>query len=179
MRKGILAFCIVAASFTGAHAQTGNNQVGIGAEIGLPTGDFGDAFKPGFGASLKGLYGVGTSGQATLTVGYSVFKEKEESGVNLSTSILPIMAGYRHNFNGLYIEPQIGYASYGAKVEFMGEEDSDSEGAFTWAAGVGYTFNGLDISARYQSGKLKDADSPFSLVGIRIGYNFSLSGMSK
>lgn len=175
MRKVFLAFSLTAASFIGAQAQTGNNQIGIGAEVGIPTGDFGDAFKPGFGASVKGLYGVGTAGQVTLTAGYTIFNEKEESGVNMKTSILPIMAGYRHNLNGFYLEPQIGYGSYGVQVEFMGEKESEREGAFTWAAGVGYALNGLDISARYQSGKLEDADSPFSLVGIRIGYNFSLS----
>jgi hypothetical protein len=175
MRKLMMAFILVALSFAGAHAQTGNNQVGIGAEVGIPTGDFGDAFNPGFGASVKGLYGVGSAGQVTLTLGYTIFKEKEESGVNLKASILPIMAGYRHNFSGLYLEPQIGYGSYGLHAKYMGESESESEGGFTWAAGLGYAMNGLDISARYQSGKLEDADSPFSLVGIRIGYNFSLS----
>jgi hypothetical protein len=176
MRKIFFASALAIASFIGARAQTGNNQVGIAFDLGIPTGDLGDAVKTGFGGQVRGLLGVGTAGQVSLTVGYASFKEKEETGADLKMTILPILAGYRHNFNGIYVEPQVGYGSYGSKATYLGSDVSSSDGAFTWAAGVGYAKNGIDIGARYQSGT-KDGDN-LSLVGIHIGYNFTLGGAS-
>ena len=60
MRKVILVLASVIA-LSSAHAQTGKNQVGVALEVGLPMGDFGDAFKTGFGGSLKYLHGVGSA----------------------------------------------------------------------------------------------------------------------
>lgn len=180
MRKIFFVTVLAVASFIGANAQSGKNQIGIGPEIGIPTGDFGDAFKLGFGGSVKGLLGVGTAGQVTLTSGYTTFKAKDlPSGVDVKASIIPILLGYRHNFTGFYVEPQVGYGIYGSKIDGMGApfDGSDSEGQFTWAAGVGYALEqGLDIGARYQSGH-KDGGST-GLVGISVRWNFSLGGAS-
>jgi hypothetical protein len=84
-------------------------------------------------------------------------------------NIIPVLLGYRHNFNGLYVEPQAGYGSYAVKTS-LGDA---SDGAFTWAVGVGYAKNGVDIGARYQSGQ---KDGSISLIGIHLGYNFTLGG---
>jgi hypothetical protein len=53
-------------------------------------------------------------------------------------------------------------------------DGSDSEGAFTWAAGAGYVFNNIEVGARYQSSH-KDGTSS-SFFGVKIGYLFSLGG---
>lgn len=151
-----------------SHAQKGNNQIGVAFEAGLPTGDFGDAVKTGFGGSLKGLLGVGTAGQVSLTAGYTSFGVKDASDANFT--IVPILLGYRHNFSGLYLEPQVGYGSYAFKEGGI----SVSSGQFTWAIGLGYAMSGFDIGARYQSAS-KDGEST-SLVGLHVGYNFSLGG---
>jgi predicted porin len=171
MRKIFFATALAVVSFIGANAQKGNNQVGVAFDLGIPTGDFGDAFKTGFGGQLRGLLGVGTAGQVSLTTGWSTFKEKESSGYNSKMNIIPVLLGYRHNFNGLYVEPQAGYGSYAGKSD-LGD---NSEGAFTWAVGLGYAKSGLDIGARYQSGQ---KDGSISLVGIHLGYNFTLGGAS-
>ena len=177
MKKVVFAIAIVAASFA-ANAQSGKNEIGVGVEIGLPMGDFKDAgFNTGFGGSVKGLFGIGTAGQITGTVGYTSFKlDGSTDDAKMSATILPIMVGYRHNLSGFYLEPQIGYGIYGAKVTIDGDSESDSEGAFTYAAGVGFAKSGFDIGARYQAGS-KDG-STTSIIGFRIGYNFSLGGSS-
>ena len=179
MKKVVFAIAIAAASFGAANAQTGNNKLGIGVEVGLPMGDFGDAFGVGIGGSAKYLHGIGTAGQLTLTSGYQRFGAKDlPSGVSASASIIPILAGYRHNFSGLFLEPQVGYGIYGSKVSGGGYDFSDSEGAFTWAIGAGYAMaQGLDLGVRYQSAS-KDGEST-SFIGFRVGYNFSLGGTSK
>jgi hypothetical protein len=159
-------------------AQKGNNQVGAGADVSFPAGDFGEAFKAGVGLYVKGMYGIGEAGQITFTTGYSSFKAKgSTSDFKMTTGIIPLLAGYRHHFNGFFAEPQIGYGIYRIKVK--GDdvfEGSDSEGAFTWAATAGYIFNkNIEVSARYQSGS-KEGGS-MGLFGLRVGYNFTLGGL--
>ena len=178
MKKIILTTAIAFMSVV-AFSQKGENQIGIGADVGIPTGDFGDGFGVGIGGYLKGLLGVGSAGQMTFTTGYMTFGMKDEfedalGADKVSSSIIPLLLGYRHNFSGFYAEPQIGYGIYGAKVEIQGSKASDSEGAFTWAVGFGFAKNGFDAGVRYQSGS-KDGSST-SLVGIHVGYNFSLGG---
>lgn len=178
MRKILFATVLVVVSFIGAKAQSGHNQIGIGPEINIPTGNFGDAFKLGIGGSVKGMLGVGTAGQVTLTSGYTTFKAKNlPSGVDVKSNIIPILLGYRQNFSGFYVEPQVGYGIYGSKISGMGSgyDGSSSDGAFTWAAGVGYAMEqGLDIGARYQSGHKNGSST--ALVGISVRWNFTLGG---
>jgi hypothetical protein len=171
----VLATVFISAS---GFAQKGNNKIGVGVDLSFPTGDFGEAFKTGLGGYVKGMYGIGTAGQITFTTGYSGFKLKESSDeFKMTTKIIPLLVGYRHNFQSFFAEPQIGYGIYGIKVktDIEGLEGSDSEGAFTWGLNAGYIFNEkFEVSARYQSGS-RDG-SNMSLFGLRVGYNFSLAG---
>ena len=161
-----------------AQAQKGNNQLGVGLDVGVPLGDFGDAFGTGIGGSAKLLLGVGTSGQVTFTTGYMTFNAKDmPSGMDISANIIPFLLGYRHNLSGIYIEPQAGYGIYGSKISGMGSpyDGTDSEGAFTWAIGAGYAMNpGLDLGVRYQGGT-KEGDSN-NLIGLSLRWNFALAG---
>ena len=175
MKKVFLTMAAVVALASASFAQKGNNQIGIGAEVGIPTGDFGEAMKAGFGGAVKGLYGIGTAGQITGTIGYTSFKMKGSSeDAKMSIGILPILAGYRHNFSGFYVEPQVGYSIVRAKVDMLGQSESDSEGAFAWAAGAGYQISGLDLGVRYQA-STKDGGS-MGFFGFRVAKNFSLGG---
>lgn len=174
MKKVFLAICITAISVAG-YSQSGKNQIGVGADLGVPTGDFADGVKTGFGGYAKGLFGIGEAGQITFTTGYSAFKFKGSTSETKATwSIIPLLAGYRHNFSGFYAEPQVGYAINGIKVKAEGESASESDGAFAWAVGFGYVVSNVDFGARYQSAH-KDGGT-VSLVGIHVGYNFSLGG---
>src|SRR5688572_31967097 len=113
MKKVFLAMSIAVISATG-YAQSGTTKIGVGADLGIPTGDFGDGFKTGFGGYAKGLFGIGEAGQITFTSGYSAFKAKGSTSEEKATwSIIPLLAGYRHNFSGFYAEPQIGYTING------------------------------------------------------------------
>ena len=177
MKKIILFFtCIL--TMSAVKAQQGNNQIGIAAEAALPLGDFADSYKTGIGGSLKGLFGVGQAGQVTFTTGYTSFKgESSTSDFKYTSTIIPLLGGYRHNFaGGIYVEPQLGYGIYGYKTEIMDEDETDSEGAFTYAIGVGFAASGFDAGLRYQ-GASKDGSNT-SFVGIRVGYNFTLGGSS-
>ena len=179
MKKVFLAILGVSLFSIASFAQKGNNQVGVAAEVSIPTGDAGDVSSVGFGGTVKGLYGIGTAGQLTLTTGYITFSGKKEikdllGADKITNSLIPILAGYRHNFSGFYVEPQVGYSISNAKVKGGMFEAKESDGAFTWAAGIGYVINNFEVGARYQS-MHKDGESS-AFVGFRVGYNFSLGG---
>jgi Outer membrane protein beta-barrel domain len=179
MKKLFLAIAIAAISTTG-YSQTGNNQIGVGGDFAIPMGDFGDAFKTGFGGYAKGLFGIGQAGQITFTTGYSSFKAKDlASDESLTASIIPLLLGYRHNFSGFYVEPQAGYNIFGAKAKYLGQSSSDSKGGFGYAIGIGYIVSKVDLGVRYQGGKPSgdgDETSDWSIIGIHVGYNFTLGG---
>lgn len=175
MKKIIVGLLAAVLFYASSSAQKGNNQIGMGTDVGIPTGEFSTYFKTGFGAYVKALLGVGKSGQVTFTSGYSSFKAVGD--FPLKTGIVPLLLGYRANFNGFFIEPQFGYSINNAK--FMGFDDVAPEktagGTFMWAAGIGYVFNNkIEVGARYQSAS--NNGSTMALFGLRLGYNFSLDG---
>jgi hypothetical protein len=120
------------------------------------------------------LYGVGEAGQVSFTTGCTTFSWKDlgpdESG---HTWLIPILVGYRHNFSGLYVEPQLGYGIVGDKYEYSGISASDSENGFAWGADIGFARNGFDGGVRYQ-GITKDGT--LAMIGFHVGYNFTLGG---
>jgi hypothetical protein len=156
-------------------AQKSKNFIGVGADLSLPAGVFGDDFKRGVGAYVKAMLGVGQSGAVTFTTGYSGFKEIADFNDDVSTTatIVPLLFGYRHNFNGFFVEPQIGYGLYPYKYDSEDGFYTETVGTFTWAAGVGYVFpNKIEVSARYQTANR--AGFNVGVFGLRLGYNFSL-----
>jgi Outer membrane protein beta-barrel domain len=178
MKKVLFAiFGTVVITATGL-AQKGNNQITPAAEVAILTGDASDASSIGLGVTVKALYGVGEAGQLTFTTGYLSASAKKEfkellDADKIRSTMIPLLAGYRHHFNGFYAEPQVGYGIYGAKIKGGEYASSDSQGAFTWAAGIGYIYNNVEVGARYQS-MHKDGESS-GFIGFRIGYNFSVN----
>ena len=177
MKKIYVALLVTNLMAAASFAQKGKNFIGVGADLSLPAGEFGDDFRRGVGAYVKAMLGVGEAGAVTFTTGYSAFKEIADYGDDVATTatIVPILLGYRHNFNGFFVEPQIGYALYPYKLNSEDGFYTDNEGAFTVAAGLGYVFNNkIEVSARYQTAKR--AGYNVGVLGLRLGYNFSLSG---
>jgi hypothetical protein len=179
MKKVFLSIVAIVTIVAGSFAQQGNNQISPAVEVAIPTGDAGESSQLGLGVTVKGLYGIGEAGQLTFTTGYLVAGAKKEfkellGADKINSTIIPLLAGYRHNFNGFYAEPQIGYGIYGAKIKGGDYDAKDSEGAFTWAAGVGYVYSNFEGGVRYQSMHKNGASS--GMIAFRIGYNFSLGG---
>ena len=177
MRKIYMVLLATILITAGSFAQKGKNYLGVGGDISLPTGDFSNYFKTGVGGYVKAMLGVGNSGAVTFTTGYTAFKGAGDFEDATSTqAVVPLLIGYRHNFNSFFVEPQIGYGIYPYKENSF--EDgfiSETGSAFTWAAGFGYVFNNkIEVSARYQTGGSQGVN--LGMFGLRVGYNFSLSG---
>ncbi len=173
MKKVFLSIFAMTAIAVVSFAQQGSFKLSPAVELAVPTGDAADNSKPGLGVTVKGLYGISEAGQVTLTSGLLVSGAKKDikemlGADKVTSTMIPILAGYRHNFNGIYVEPQVGYGIYGSKIK-GGEFDSkESDGAFTWAAGAGYVFNNFEAGVRYQSAHKDGSSSGF--FGVRLGY---------
>ena len=167
MKKVLLAIAFIAFSFA-ANAQTGKNQLGIGPELGLSTASGGGTF---IGGTAKYMHGVGTAGQVTLTAGYLAHSETT-LGYKTTSSMIPVLLGYRHYFSGVFVEPQAGYINNHAKVSYNGSDISASSGSFGYAIGGGYAMtNGLDLGVSFRNTTESGASG---MVVFRVAYNFTL-----
>lgn len=176
MKKICLIVATLIAFQTYIHAQKGVNKLTLAADIGVPMGDFGELANVGAGVMGKFLFGVSESGQISATTGVTLHGSKMDfmgQDIKLTMRVIPILGGYRHNFNGLFIEPQAGVGIFGATAKYQGQSDSDSDNGFAWAVGFGYAKNNIEAGLRYQS---FENNGSLSVVGIHIGYNFSLGG---
>jgi hypothetical protein len=171
-------FCLIVISLIAFHAsilaQKGVNKLTLAADVAIPMGDFEEVANIGAGVMGKFLFGISESGQITATTGVTFHGGKTDlfgQDIKLTMRVIPILGGYRHNFNGLFIEPQVGVGIFGATAKYMGESESNSDNGFGWAIGFGYSKNNFETGVRYQS---FENDGSLSLVGIHIGYNFNL-----
>jgi hypothetical protein len=153
-------------------AQTGNNQISVGAETNfLLTNGYSNIYHPGFGGNLKGMFGIGTAPQQlTLTVGYTHFGGKPftygTATVDQTLSLIPILAGYRYNTSsGFYGELQAGVGMLGTHSDGT----TFTQTNFAGAINAGYAYKGLDLSIRYYT-----EGDVISVFAIRLAYNISL-----
>ncbi|MGZ3751035.1 MAG: hypothetical protein ACXVA2_09440 [Mucilaginibacter sp.] len=170
MKKILLILAFIIFAFNCCFAQKGNNQISIGAEVNfLASNGYSTIYNPGIGGNLKGLYGIGSASQLTISGAFSSFSGKSSSTYGDQTlTLLPVLAGYRYNLtNGLYGEGQAGLAILTTKATGF----SFSQTNFAAAINVGYVIHGFDISARYYT-----EGDVVSTFAVRLAYNFSLSG---
>jgi hypothetical protein len=172
MKKLLLLSALSFASLTiFAQDKTSGFELSVGAEGGLPVGDFNTGYNIGFGATGKLAYNFDASSAATFQTGYMSFGGKTVSAYGYSASVpavgfVPFKVGYRYTLDGgIFLEPQLGFTAV-----------SNGGGtAFTYAFNAGYRMTpGLDISARYEG--VSKSGSTLSFIGLRVAYSFSLSG---
>lgn len=172
MKKVTLAlFAMMFATLTFAQSakKAQSSELGIGVDAALPIGDFNKTHSFGIGGTLKYAFNLDENNAITLTSGYLNFSGKSENGFKWSSvGFIPVKAGYRYTFPGnFYAEPQLG-------VTFFTGNGSDGS-AFTYAFNAGYKFTpAIDLSVRYE-GMSKNSEN-LSFLGLRLAYNFSLSG---
>ena len=169
MKKILLSLPFIIFGFNCCFAQTGNNQISIGAEVNfLASNGYSSIYNPGIGGGLKGLYGIGNASQLTLSGAFSSFSGKSSSAYGDQTlTLLPVLAGYRYNLKGgVYFEGQAGRASLTTKASGF----SFSQTNFAAAINIGYAIHGFDISARYYT-----EGDVVSTFAVRLAYNINLS----
>jgi len=152
--------------------------IDIGAEIGLPSGNFSGLSGIGLGASVKAGFPVAEDFALTLNGGFMNFFGKRNQIFKVQDlTYAPAKAGLKYQSGEhFYIEGQLGAAfplSQGQKTLFV------------WSPGIGNQFtlsgeNKLDLGIRYEAWTGKNEvpainkTSSKGFVGIRFAYVFGL-----
>ena len=168
MKKILLLLTFTILIFNCCLAQKGNNQISVGADVNfLASNGYSSIYNPGIGGDIKGLFGIGSASQLTISGAYSSFSGKSSSSYGDQTlTLLPFMAGYRYNLTGVYVEGQAGLGTLTTKASGF----SYSQTNFAAAINIGYIIHGFDISARYYT-----EGDVVSTFAVRLAYNFNLS----
>ena len=108
MKQAVLvAILVVACSISAFGQATGSWRVGVGAEGGIPIGDFSNFASLGIGGIVKASYVVDPTFEVTLKTGYLSFSGKDITvtflGVSTTVSggsagIIPILVGGKYYF---------------------------------------------------------------------------------
>ncbi len=152
-------------------AKTNKATLSFGAEAALPTGELLNISPAGLGGSIKAVFPVAGTIAITASACYQYYlKKKYFDQILGGFHGIPLKGGIRIGIDkGFYIEPQLGYTSFGSTQN----GDGGSEGAFTYAGNIGYLINNaVDISARYESSRKEGSN--LSHIGLRIAYSFNL-----
>jgi hypothetical protein len=167
---------------TSTKSNTANNGVrlSIGAEAGIPVGDFNNVYNANVGGSLQADIPVAEQLFVTVNAGYNTFLGKTISGTNVSYTnlqLIPAKAGLKYfatpNF---YVQAEAG-ASFVTNKKDVGATNST---LFTYAPQVGYLFplggkNYIDAGVRYEGNTpLVTNGSNLGFVGLRVSYAFGL-----
>jgi len=168
MKKIILMLLFVGGFAASTMAQSSNDggKFNIGVEAGLPVGDASNLYTTFLGASIKYEYPVAESVFVTGSVGYNAGLIKSEIkdalGFQSAYSYIPLKAGLKYYVQeGFFVEGQLG-----ATIS----TESGAGAAFTYAPGIGYTFDGgFEAGVRYEAWSKNGTTSQ---IGLRIGYRF-------
>ena len=159
----ILVAMVLVSSFASAQSVWGQGKMsaGVGVELGLPTGDWGDWVGTGFGGFGLFQYGLNPDVLLTGQIGYTSWGKKNDI---TSGSDLAILVGGKYNLSkqvtpGFYAMAQVGIYSATAKAEYPsttvfgytygGGSVSSTESKFVIAPGVGYQVGQVDASVKY------------------------------
>lgn len=152
-----------AACFTNSQAQQKTNALKISTGLEQPVGEFGDAYKSGFGIFFTDYYGVSKKGSIVFVVGTSSWKAK---AADIRGNLSQIKVGFRQFLvSGLYLQADGGWGRY------TGTWGGGNR--FVYSGGAGYLLktkgiNGIDFNIRISQVPNR------SWVGLGIGYQFKL-----
>lgn len=160
-----------------AKAQTSSN-ISIGAEFGLPSGNFVSLSGIGLGASAKADFPVSSQIALTVNAGFMNFFGKRNQLINLrDLTFIPLKGGVKYQNQSFYAEAQVG----------AGLSINSQRNVFIWSPGIGNQFklsgsNKLDIGIRYEAWAGKNEtnilginnSSSKGFAGIRVAYVFGL-----
>jgi outer membrane protein W len=185
----LVAGAIVLSAFTNISKAADNGRFSVGAELGLPMGDFGDAANLGFGGTLRYEMPIGDNLGLTGTAGYIMFSGKDQDilGVTIKGadwSMIPIQVGAKYYFqeqqDGFYGMVELGVHATTVKTPsytttFFGvsvtvPEASASSTDLSYAPAIGYHLANVDIGLRYQM--IATTGATTSYLGLRLAYVF-------
>lgn len=184
-----LLFVVVAMLMFG-FSSTSFAQIKVGATAGLalPMGDFGEAWKMGFGGGIEGKYFISEKLALGASLGYYAFSAKDidtdlksEGASDPSFSIMPILATVDYFFTAEGFKPFIG-AGVGlfsmkskVSVPFFGDvETTSSELGIAPTVGFLYGISDkLDFNVNAKYNMIFTEGSSTSYLGVNAGILFA------
>jgi hypothetical protein len=180
MHKQIFSFLIFLLFVSYLQGQRGNNAISINVEAAIP----GFQKANGFGFYAKGLYGIGKSGQITLSVGFANFSSTDsvssyEKG-KITTRLIPVLFGYKQNLSRFFIEPKIGLGGLSGKFQLYGNGDYSHPSVTALFCGIsaGYAIKRMNLGINFLAAHGIDNasagfwhDKNFHYTSIFIGYD--------
>lgn len=177
MKRYILTFLLGLFFYQHTFSQVGENYLNLGLDARITINDYYvTQFPAGFGASVKGLLGVGLNGQVTVSAAWLYFPLSTNfilpAGDNISFQAIPAFLGYRFTVDKVFFEPQLGAAIHVTRSRISQSSDNISATELGFAAEAGYGFDLLEISLRYQH----TGQSPFHLgmLAFRTAYRIPI-----
>jgi hypothetical protein len=173
MKKQVLFIVLLVGLIAPSLAQTGENQINIGFDAGGVLNEYyAVQFPAGFGVSVKGLIGMPMNAQFSLSGNYLYFPIDSDyilpNGRSISLHQIPVFAGYRVYRQSFFFEPQLGAVLLINIDNNVVNNFTEKKIQFAFAAEIGYVFNRLEFSLRYQH----SGASPFHMAffGARAAY---------
>ncbi len=182
MKKIFSILFVVVFAFSFANAQS-KMSLGVGGNLALPMGSFGDVSSMGFGGGAKFEYAFSDNIVSTVSVQYLMFGAKDDR-TGVSWSIIPVIVGAKYYFgSSFYTMAESGMNFWTSKVKIpevrIGgmviipeQEESISDSDFGFAFGAGYELalgnNALDLSVKYQN-YAKETNA----INFGVAYKFS------
>jgi hypothetical protein len=155
---------------TNANAQSDSRlRFGIGAEVGVPTGDASNGSNIYAGITPRLQYGADEGLAWTLTSGfYNFFGKNYTVGTTTVNGkdggLVPVKLGIKGFFaQNLY---------FGAEAGAGFETNSGGNTKLIVAPGIGFANEKWDVSARYEN--FSGQSNNYGLVGLRVAYGFKL-----
>lgn len=181
MKKVIFVLLVVFFFVGNVNAQEGKMNIGVGLELGLPVGDWGDAAGTGIGGTARFEYVFTEKIVGMVTAGYISFGGEDlADGFGYSYSAVPFLPGVKYYFqNGLYGMAELGLHFFSIDIEypdefgafFGGGSTSASETEFTLSLGAGYetkVSDNLYLDANVKFAIISDANYLGARVGVKM-----------
>ncbi|MFM7234275.1 MAG: outer membrane beta-barrel protein [Flavobacteriales bacterium] len=190
MKRKLITLVAALGMSVAAVAQLG--PVSLGAEVALPTGDFGESYPLGYGVSLGYEQPIGEKLGVTLQAGYIMLGIDDAAATFIEkSSMMPIQVGAKYYLSergsGIYAHVQGGVHNVSVTTKdidlgpfgtFPGTTSSDSY--LSGAVGVGYVLNKkIDVGVRYNI-IAPDSDvegaTASNYLGFRLAYTLIGAG---
>lgn len=180
LTAALIAFASVMTVAGTAAAEGG--KLGVDGALVFPTGDWSDVAGIGIGGLVAGRYHIDPNLALTGRVGYIHHMSKDQLGLDITTSEIPVLAGVKYYFDdmeGPYVAGEFGWVSMRVKMsgEIMGQsfDESDSEGRFGMTLGGGYEVSNVDFRGQlFMPNLLGRDDGEDTQMGLmlNVGYRF-------
>ena len=166
MKKFLLVAAFAVCGIFSANAQ----GFKVGANVGYPIGDAGDAYSLQVGLDVAYTWEVGDGFQVGATTGYlRYFGEDMEETLNgvtievesVDAGFIPIAATAQYTFGEMwFLGADIGYAVY------VGE--GDGNGGFLYQPKFGWSSESIDVYAFYKGISISDEETTQSYGDVEV-----------